>query len=257
MTLVLAVVAAWRAGRRQTLRFGLVVAVALVAEIVGISRIAGPLYHWDLTYVPVTAMLAALAGAYCAWSALPTRTWLAWARPAAGVLLIGALVVPASMLTVTSSDPTRLQDYDGSRGVSLVERDTLRSLRGAKGAVFVRVLESSPSGYGNLAAMVLKLDQHGFHAVVSDAWRSIFPRSSIHTSNAVGAVVTVLSPSGARRYQPAPGERRVAGDPADKLNALVRGERLPPGTPVVFLAPGLPAGDLRPAVMGPGRRRNG
>jgi len=257
MALVLAVVAAWRAGQHQALRFGAVVAVALVAEIVGISRIAGPLYHWDLTYVPVTAMLAALAGAYCAWSALPTRTRLAWARPAAGVLLIGALVVPASMLTVTSSDPTRLQDYDGSLGVSLVERDTLRSLRGAKEPVFVRVLDSSPTGYGNLAAMVLLLDQHGFHAVVGDAWRSIFPHSSIHTTSAVGAVVTLLSLSGAPRYQPAPGERRVAGNPADKLNAPVGGGRLPPGTPVVFLAPGLPAGDLPPAVMGPGRRRNG
>jgi hypothetical protein len=255
MMLVLAVVAAWRAGQHRALRFGVVVAAALVAEMIGISRIAGPLYHWDLTYVPVTAMLAALAGVYCAWSALPTRNRLA--RPAAGVLLIGALVVPASMLTVTSSDPARLQDYDGSVGISLVERDTLRSLRGAKDPVFVRVLDSSPSGYGNVAAMVLVLEQHGVHAVVSDAWHNIFPRSSIHTTGAVGAVVTLLSPSGARLYQRAPGERLVAGDPADRLNARVRGDRLPPGAPVVFVAPGLPAGDLRPAVMGPGQTSMG
>jgi hypothetical protein len=157
------------------------------------------------------------------------------------------------MLTVTSSDPARLQDYDGSVGISVVEQKTLRSLRGLKDPVIVRVLDSSPSGYGNVAAMVLVLEQHGVHAVVSDAWHNVFPRSSIHTTGAIGAVVTLLSPSGTRLYQRAPGERLVAGDPADRLDARVRGDRLPPGAPVVFVAPGLPAGDLRPAVMGHGQ----
>src|SRR3984893_16448319 len=51
MALVLAVVAAWRAGQRRAPRLGVLVAVALVTEIVGISRTVGPLVYWDVTYV--------------------------------------------------------------------------------------------------------------------------------------------------------------------------------------------------------------
>ena len=248
IALVLTLVAAWRAGQRRALRFGVLVAVALVAETVGISRHVGPLVYWDVTYVPVTAMLAALAAAYGAWTVLATRRSLTWARPAAGALLIGALVVPASMLAATSTDPTRVQDYVGSRGISIVAQDTLRSLHGHKGPVYVRVLDSF--AYGDLAAMVVLLDQHGFHAVVSEYWRHFFPHSSIHTTSRFDAVVSVLSPADALRYQAVPGERRVAGDPLDAprtVSAFLARKRLPPYRPVVFLAPGSTAGTLRPA----------
>ena len=53
-----------------------------------------------------------------------------------------------------------------------------------------------------------------------------------------------------QRYQPVPGERRVAGDPLDVSRAyaaFLGRKRPPPPKPVVFVAPGSSAGTLRPA----------
>jgi hypothetical protein len=124
--------------------------------------------------------------------------------------------------------------------------------------VYVRVLDYF--AYGDLAAMVALLQQHDVHAVVSQYWRPYFPRSSIHTTSRFDAVVTVLSPADARRYIPAPGERRVAGDPRNASRTyshLVGGTRFTPHRLVVFLAPGSTEGTLLPGSPGwqhPGRR---
>jgi hypothetical protein len=232
---------AGRAKQSRALRFGLIVAIALVMETVAIGRIKGRPFYFDLLYVPATAMLAALATGYIGWSVLERRTSRPWLRPAATALLIALLAVPASALAVSSADINQVKTTEASKVVAAVESGTLRSLRGVSGPVLVRDTRRVRE-YHDLAGIVLLLRQHGVDAVVLPSLHVYFPKTVIRSTNSYSAVVTLVPLPDVFNYRPVRTERLAATGGSTKT---VFGKLLSNGYSV-FVAQGSTAGRLRP-----------
>jgi hypothetical protein len=241
---------AWRTRQSPALRFALIAAIAVVVEIVAVGRIEGSPFFWDVLYVPGTAMVATLATAYAVWRAVESRTSWPWLRPTVTALLVAALAVPATMLAVSSADFAHTRDVAGSDAIAAAAPGTLRSLRDTTGSVLVRATNGPVVAYHDLAGMVLLLDQHGVHAVVSPSLHVYFPSTSIQATNSFSATVTIVRLPDVFRYRPVRGERLagVGGSTDTGLQRLAVH-----GGFAVFVAPGSSAGRLRPR---PPRKRS-
>lgn len=138
VALLLLVAGMVMAARRKAPETSLAVvaAVALVASVVGASRLVGPAFIWIPQPTRVVGMACWLAGGWCLYQALPARYRVRADAPVLGVLAIGlATVVAANSVTAATwrpgSDPKE-------RGLLALRDKSLAVARAAGGPILVR-----------------------------------------------------------------------------------------------------------------------
>lgn len=208
LALVAATAVAWRRGEREAALFGVLVLVVLVASVVAITRITGPVEYWLLAYLPGIAMLAAVATGYAAWTSVREATPLRRLRWPVIALAGVAIGLPASALAATSTNVHRVPLDDTSAAIDRITAASVRAARRVRQPVLVR---TEGAAWPELATMVAMLAEHGISARVDGT--NDLPASVQRRGHAVGGTLTIapadfLAPNGVR-----PGAL-VAGQPA-------------------------------------------
>jgi hypothetical protein len=156
----------WRRGRVFAGDLALLTALGIVAAVVSMSRVDGPLNFYLLTWVTVLPLTGVTAAVLVLWPAPAHRQ--DWAA-------VGAFVVAAAVaVTVTALHGTE-QDWDrqASRDVSAQAALATRALGpAARGRVLVHVVTSDtwPDGAG----VALQLQRHGARIEVDPGWVFLF-----------------------------------------------------------------------------------
>ncbi|HVM67147.1 MAG TPA: hypothetical protein VMU14_19925 [Acidimicrobiales bacterium] len=158
-------VVAWRRGRTFAGDLALLTALGIVAGVVSISRIDGPVYFYLLTWVTILPVSGVTAAVLALWPATRDRDW---ATPA--VFAVAATVaVGVALLHGGQQDWDRQASGDVAAQTSLATRALGPS---ARGLVLVHVVTSDtwPDGAG----VALQLQRGGAQIEVDRGWVFLF-----------------------------------------------------------------------------------
>ncbi len=187
----------WRRGRTFAGDLAALTALGIVAAVISMSRVDGPLNFYLLTWVtvlPVTGLTAAVL-------VLLPDDW----SPGA---VAGSLAVAVAVALVVTALHGTEQDWDrqGSRDVAAQTALVARALGpAAHGLVYVHVVTSDTWPYG--AGIALQLQRHGARVEVDPGWVFLFGDAFAPTRAAPSGEVWVARPHEAPALRATPGAR--------------------------------------------------
>jgi hypothetical protein len=158
-------VVAWRRGRTFAGDLALLTALGIVAAVISISRVDGPVYFYLLTWVTILPVSGVTAAVLALWPGTHDRDW---ATPAA-FAVAAAVAIGVAVLHGAQQDWDRQASRDVAAQTSLATRALGQS---ARGLVLVHVVTSDtwPDGAG----VALQLQRGGAQIEVDPVWVFLF-----------------------------------------------------------------------------------
>jgi hypothetical protein len=194
--------------------------VAVVASIVGASRLVGPAFVWLPQPARVIGMVCWLAGAWCLYQAIPARYRLRSDRP---LLAVVAVLLVAVVATNAITAATWRASTDPKERALLELRDkSLATARDAHGPILVRSEATTSTVLGgsetDVEILGLALVRKGINVVVERGLGNRFGEFRARPARAVEEFLVVVASS------PVPAGYRLVAS-ADPLTARQRSVR--------------------------------
>jgi hypothetical protein len=192
-------VVGWRRGRTFAADLAVLTALGIVAAVISMSRVDGPLNFYLLTWVTVLPVTGATAAVLVL---LPER----WSSPEPTAVVAGFLPVATEIAMVLTALHGTDQDRDrqGSRDVAAHTSLVVRALGpAAHGLVYVHVVTSDTWPFG--AGVALPLQRHGARIEVDPGWVFLFGDAFAPTRAPPSGDVWVARPHEAPALRGTPG----------------------------------------------------
>jgi hypothetical protein len=195
-------------------------AITVVASVLALSRLVGPVFVWIPESTFVVGMVTWLAVGWCGYQLLPAHVRERLDRPLLAALAAAFVIVSAanSLTAATSDPPTNAVQ----QAVLQLTDAAIAEARAAGGPIVVRSrtdLNVPIGGRGaGLATMALALERHGVDVVVDSDFANRYGSFRAHPEKAVEEFVLVAAPATLE-----PGARVIAS--VDPLTPAQRAER--------------------------------